>query len=319
MSRVDHRTVTDEETDVRLDRWFRRYFPSLTHGHLEKLLRKGEVRIDGKRVRSNHRLKPGQHIRIPPLSVFNDTEPQRFLSRSEPDPELVQTLINGLLYEDEDVLVINKPAGIATQGGSGVTRHIDGALDALKRGAQERPRLVHRLDKDTAGVLVLARSAKAAADLTHSFRQRDTKKIYWAVVVGCPRVPDGTVEGAVAKHYGSGGERMKIDTKAGKSAVTDFKVISSAADKVSWLELRPREGRTHQLRLHCAGMDTPILGDGKYGGRAAFLTDLPGAKTMHLFARSLSLVIPGKKSLTVNAPIPPHIAETFSYFGFEES
>ncbi|MFL2770944.1 MAG: RluA family pseudouridine synthase [Rhodospirillaceae bacterium] len=318
MSRVEHRTVTDAETDVRLDRWFRRHFPSLNHGRLEKLLRKGDVRVDGKRVRSNYRLKSGQDIRIPPLSVSNDTELQHFSSQSPPDPKLVQMLIEGILYEDKDVLVINKPAGIATQGGSGVTSHIDGALDALKRGAQERPRLVHRLDKDTAGVLVLARSAKAAADLTHAFRQRDTKKIYWAVVVGCPRVPDGTIEGAVAKHYGSGGERMRIDTKTGKSAVTEFKVISSAADKVSWLELQPREGRTHQLRLHCAGMATPILGDGKYGGRAAFLADLPGAKKMHLFARSLNLVISGKKSLTVNAPLPPHIAATFSYFGFEE-
>lgn len=319
MSGVQHRKVADDEADIRLDRWFKRHFPSLKHGRLEKLLRKGEIRVGGKRAKSNLRLEAGLEIRIPPLPAEDEAPRPRSSHQAEPDADLVQSLIDGILYEDQDVLVINKPAGIATQGGSGVTQHIDGALDALKRGAKDRPRLVHRLDKDTAGVLVLGRSAKAAAELTAGFRQRDTEKLYWAIVVGCPEVADGTIEGAVAKHDGPRGEQMKIDAEAGKAAITDFKVISSAAGKVSWLDLRPRTGRTHQLRVHCAGVDTPILGDGKYGGRAAFLADLPGAKTLHLFARSLRLVRPGKRSLVFEAPVPPHMAETFRYFGFEES
>lgn len=319
MSGVQHRTVRDDEGDLRLDRWFKRHFPALTHGRLEKLLRKGQVRVDGKRAKSNLRLEPGQELRIPPLPISDEDPRPRSSHQAEPDRDLVQSLLNGILYEDKDVLVINKPAGVASQGGSGVTQHIDGALDVLKRGASERPKLVHRLDKDTAGVMVLARSAKAAAELTKAFRDRETQKLYWAIVVGCPEVPDGTIEGAVAKSEGPSGEQMKIVADAGKDAITDFKVISSAAGKVSWLDLRPRTGRTHQLRVHCTGIGTAILGDGKYGGRTAFLADLPGAKTLHLFARSIRLSRSGKKALTVTAPIPPHMVETFRYFGFEES
>ena len=316
---VQHRTVTDDEAELRLDRWFKRHFPALSHGRLEKLLRKGHVRVDGRRAKSNQRLEPGQELRIPPLPQSDAVERPRVSRQSEPDRDLVQSLADSILYEDADVLVINKPAGVAVQGGSGVTKHIDGALDALKRGASDRPRLVHRLDKDTAGVLVLGRTTKATAQLTAAFRRHETEKLYWAVVVGRPEVPDGTIEGAVAKVVGVIGERMKIDSNDGKTAITDFRVISSAAGKVSWLDLRPKTGRTHQLRVHCAGIDTPILGDGKYGGRAAFLADLPGAKTLHLLARSIRLSRPGKKDLAVDATLPPHMAETFRYFGFEES
>lgn len=318
MSGVHHRFVAADEADIRLDRWFKRHFPALTHGQLEKMLRKGRVRVDGGRAKSNLRLVPGQEIRVPPMpdSFKNNLRPGR---TSEPDPDLVRQLQNGILYKDDDVLAVNKPAGVAVQGGSGVTTHIDGALDELKFGAKDRPRLVHRLDKDTAGVLLLGRSAKAAAELTKAFRHRKTEKLYWAVVIGCPEVPDGQIEAAVAKSGGPNDERMQVDAEHGKSAITDFKVIASAAGKVSWLDLRPRTGRTHQLRVHCAAIDAPILGDGKYGGRTAFLADLPGAKTLHLFARGIRIPRPSGPPLTVSAPFPPQMAETFSYFGFEES
>ncbi len=282
-------------------------------------MRKGQVRVNGRRAKSNQRLEPGQELRIPPLPASDaDSKPKPSRKR-EPDSHLIKELTKGILYEDEDILVLNKPSGIAVQGGSSVTKHIDGALDALKRGASDRPRLVHRLDKDTAGVLVLGRSAKAAANLTAAFRRRETEKLYWAVVVGQPDVPDGTIEGAVAKSSGPKGERVAIDTEQGKAAVTDFKVISSAGGKVTWLDLRPRTGRTHQLRVHCAGMGMPIVGDGKYGGRAAFLADLPQAKTLHLFARAIRIPLKGRPDLTATAPLPPHMEETFRYFGFEQA
>ena len=316
MTGVQHRDVSSDEDDVRLDRWFKRHFPQLSHGRLEKFLRKGHVRVDGKRAKSNQRLETGQTVRIPPLPA--DDPPAQTPSQ-QIDPDLIKTLQRAVLFKDKDVLVINKPAGLAVQGGSGVTQHVDGALDGLRFDAKERPRLVHRLDKDTAGVLVLARSAKAAAELTQAFRHREAVKVYWAIVIGSPDVPDGQVEAAMAKSVGAKGERVHIDAEEGKRAITDFRVISTAAGKVSWLELKPLTGRTHQLRVHCEAMGTPILGDGKYGGRTAFLADLPQAKTLHLFAREIRLPRDGKADIKVSAPLPPHMLETFSYFGFEES
>ncbi|NKB45646.1 MAG: RluA family pseudouridine synthase [Alphaproteobacteria bacterium] len=318
MSGVHHRSVSADEADIRLDRWFKRHFPALTHGQLEKMLRKGQVRVDGGRAKANFRLVPGQEIRVPPMpdSFKDNPRPGRTM---EPNADLVRQLRDSVLYKDDDVLAINKPAGIAVQGGSGITVHIDGALDEMKFEAKDRPRLVHRLDKDTAGVLLLGRSAKAAAELTKAFRHQETEKLYWAVVIGCPEVPDGQIEAAVAKSGGPDDERMHVDVEHGKSAITDFKVIASAAKKVSWLDLRPRTGRTHQLRVHCAAIDAPILGDGKYGGRTAFLADLPGAKALHLFARGIKIPRASGPPLAVSAPLPPQMAETFKYFGFEES
>ncbi|MDE0801204.1 MAG: RluA family pseudouridine synthase [Rhodospirillaceae bacterium] len=318
MSGVQYKTVSTDEADIRLDRWFKRHFPALSHGQLEKMLRKGQVRLDGSRVKANHRLEAGQKLRIPPVpeSATINPRPGRTM---DPDKNLVRQLRDSILYKDDEVLAINKPAGIAVQGGTGVSVHIDGALDELRFEAKERPRLVHRLDKDTAGVLLLGRTAKAAADLTKAFRHRETEKLYWAVVIGCPDVRDGQIEAAVSKSGSPNDERMHIDADNGKAAITDFKVIASAAGKVSWLDLRPRTGRTHQLRVHCAGIDTPILGDGKYGGRTAFLADLPGAKTLHLFARGIKLPRPVGRPLVVHAPLPPKISDTFKYFGFELS
>jgi len=316
MTGVQHRDVAPDEADLRLDRWFKRHFPQLSHGRLEKFLRKGHVRVDGKRAKSNQRLEAGQTVRVPPLP---DESPAPLVKAQAVDPNLVKTLQESVLFKDKDVLVINKPAGLAVQGGSGVSQHVDGALDALTFEAKERPRLVHRLDKDTAGVLVLARSAKAAAELTKAFRHRETEKIYWAIVIGSPDVPDGQVEAAMAKTDSAKGERVHIDPEDGKRAITDFRLISSAAGKVSWLELKPLTGRTHQLRVHCEAMGTPILGDGKYGGRTAFLADLPEAKALHLFAREIRLPREGKPDIEVSAPLPPHMKETYSYFGFEEA
>jgi len=319
MTGVQRFTVAEEEADLRLDRWFKRHFPYLVHSRLEKLLRKGQIRVNGRRAKSNQRLEPGQELRIPPLPDTDANERPKPSRTYKPDQHLIKELTEAILYEDEDLLVLNKPAGVAVQGGSGVSKHIDGALDALKQGAKERPRLVHRLDKDTAGVLLLARSAKSAADLAERFRHREIEKLYWAVVVGQPGVSDGSLEGAVTKASVKSSERMELAPEQGKTAITDFKVISSAGGRVSWLELRPRTGRTHQLRVHCMAMGTPIVGDGKYGGRTAFLSDLPGAKSLHLFAKALHVPRQTKKDIIVSAPLPQHMKTTFDYLGFEES
>lgn len=317
MSGVTHRTIGAADADLRIDRWFKRHFPSLTHGRLEKLLRTGQIRVDGRRVKSNQRLEEGQEIRIPPLGDAAKTVPKAPAAPvSERDAAELEKRI---LYKDSDMIVLDKPAGLAVQGGSGVTRHLDAMLDGLRFGTSERPRLAHRLDKDTAGVLVLGRTASATAALAEAFRSRETEKIYWAVVVGVPDPPAGTIKSLLAKSGGRGGEKVReqMADADGKMAITDFQTVTRAGDTVAWLELRPRTGRTHQLRVHCAELGTPILGDGKYGGRAAFLPDLKEAKHLHLFARRLKLPKPSGGELDVTAPLPPHMEATFAYFGFE--
>ena len=225
-------------------------------------------------------------------------------------------LDGAILHRDEAVIVLNKPAGLAVQGGTATERHLDGLLDGLRFGNAERPRLVHRLDKDTSGVLVIARTTAAAAFLTRAFRERSTRKIYWAVVGGLPKLRQGRIGLALAKTPGRGGERVRPDTEEGRHAITYYRVIDSAGNQASWLALMPVTGRTHQLRAHCAAIDTPILGDGKYGATAAHLAGLPGSRCLHLHARSLSLPHPLGGNLEVTAPLPPHMRRTWDFFGF---
>jgi 23S rRNA pseudouridine955/2504/2580 synthase len=224
-----------------------------------------------------------------------------------------------VLYRDGSVLVLDKPHGLAVQGGPGIARNLDAMLDALRFGSAERPRLVHRLDRDTSGVLLLGRTPAATAKLAAAFRGREVEKVYWAVVVGQPPGPEGRVDLALAKLGGGPrGERTTAvdDPKEGTRAITDFRTLDSARRRVAWMELRPVTGRTHQLRVHCAeGLGCPILGDGKYGGEAAHHDDLPGQ--LHLHARSLRLPHPEGGVLEAAAPLPPHMKETFAYFGFE--
>ncbi|WP_149536978.1 RluA family pseudouridine synthase [Siccirubricoccus phaeus] len=307
-------TIPEAEADTRLDRWFRRRFPQLTQGALQKMLRSGQIRVDGKRAEANTRLQAGQAIRIPPL-------PEGPAPKAEPKPVSerdARELERMVLYRDESVLVLDKPHGLAVQGGPGIARNLDAMLDALRFDAEERPRLVHRLDRDTSGVLLLARSAAAAAFLAKAFRGRDVEKTYWAVVVPQPEATEGRIDLALAKQGGPRGERTVAvdDPGQGVRAITDFRTLDAAKRRVAWLELKPLTGRTHQLRVHCAeGLGTPILGDGKYGGAAAHLEELPSQ--LHLHARALRLPHPEGGVLEAAAPLPPHMRDTFAYFGFE--
>ncbi len=311
--RVETREVSGDEADIRLDRWFRRHFPDLSHGRLEKLLRTGQVRLDGGRAKAGERLRPGQRIRIPPLG---DSSVARAVRPPVSDAD-ARSLRASVLYHDNDIIAIDKPAGLAAQGGSKTTRHLDAMLDALvdERG-DERPRLVHRLDRDTSGVLVLARTVSAAAWLGSLFRSHQVSKLYWALVVGDPERDEGRIDLALAKQPGPRGEWMVGDTH-GQAAVTDFKLIDRVGRRAAWLALRPLTGRTHQLRVHCAAIGTPIMGDGKYGGAGAYLAGGGFSKALHLHARSLSLPKRGGGVLRLTAPLPAHMAETWRLFGFD--
>jgi 23S rRNA pseudouridine955/2504/2580 synthase len=317
MSGVQTIPVAADDGEIRLDRWFRRHFPGLGHGRLEKLLRTGQVRIDGHRAKAGDRIAPGQLIRVPPLGDLS-TAPAK-TGAAAPRPRDIALIERAVLHVDDDVMVIDKPPGLAVQGGTGTERHLDAMLDALRFGAEERPRLVHRLDRDTSGVLVLARSAAAAAALARAFRDKATHKIYWAVVVGLPKPRRGRIDQALAKLPGPAGERVAPDEEEGKRAVTYYRTVSHAGDKLAWLSLQPITGRTHQLRAHCVTLGTPILGDGKYGGAAAHPAGVPNGRKLHLHARALSLPHPAGGTLEITAPLPAHMKETFAFFGFDES
>ena len=306
--------VAGDETGLRLDRWFKRHFPDVPHGRLEKLLRKGQVRVDGARAKANLRLAAGQTIRVPPLG--ERAAPARKARPQAPAAADVRALQAAVLHRDDALIVLNKPPGLAVQGGSKTHRHIDAMLDALRFGAAERPRLVHRLDKDTSGVLVLARTGAAARALTAAFRRKDVKKLYWALVVGAPRPAAGRIELALAKRGGAGGEKV-VAAEGGKRAVTLYRTVETLGGRLSWLALSPLTGRTHQLRAHCASFGVPILGDGKYGGKAAF-PEGPGiGRGLHLHARAIAVPHPAGGTLRIEAPPPAHIVETFAFLGFD--
>jgi 23S rRNA pseudouridine955/2504/2580 synthase len=316
MSGVETIPVAADDGETRLDRWFKRHYPGLGHGRLEKLLRTGQVRIDGHRAKAGDRVAPGQLIRVPPLGDLSTPPP-----RPGPlalRPRDIAMLQKAVLHIDDDLMVIDKPPGLAVQGGTGTERHLDAMLDALRYG-QERPRLVHRLDRDTSGVLVLARSAAVAATLAKAFRDKATQKIYWAAVVGLPKPRRGRIDQPLAKLPGPAGERVVPDEEDGKRAVTWYRTVSHAGDKLAWLALQPITGRTHQLRAHCVTLGTTILGDGKYGGAAAHPAGVPNARQLHLHARALALPRPGGGRLVVTAPLPLHMRETWAFFGFNES
>lgn|SRR5690606_28917442 len=321
MSRVQHLTVSEQDADQRLDRWFRAHFPGLTHVQLEKLLRKGDIRVDKKRAKAGDRLEAGQIVRIPPLpddlykpaprEKTQDALPQRL---SEADIAEIRGMI---LHMDDDVIVLNKPAGLPTQGGSGQTRHVDGLLAGLRFDYPEKPRLVHRLDKDTSGVLVIGRTRQAAKHLAEAFKQRSTRKIYWALLAGVPKPRQGTISYNLTKIVTANGEKVVVD-RDGQKAITDFSVISMAAQKACWVAFKPLTGRTHQLRVHSAAIGTPIVGDGKYGGSEAFLDGVI-SKKMHLHAREITISHPSGGEITVTAPLDRHMAESWKLLGFHEN
>jgi 23S rRNA pseudouridine955/2504/2580 synthase len=315
MGQVQSIAVAAADAEIRLDRWFKRHFPELSHGKLEQLLRTGQIRLDGKRAAARDRIAAGQIVRVPPLPPASPRPPAaRPAAPAAHDIKMIQSRI---LHRDDDVIVIDKPQGLAVQGGTKTERHLDGLLDALRFGAKERPRLVHRLDKDTSGVLVLARNARAAAALARAFRSKAARKVYWAVVVGVPEPRQGRVDQRLAKLPGRLGERVVPDEE-GKRAITYYRTVSHAGDRVAWLALEPVTGRTHQLRAHCAAIGTPILGDGKYGGAATHVAGVPGNRRLHLHARALAIPHPVGGTLVVMAPLPPHMRETWDFFGFED-
>jgi 23S rRNA pseudouridine955/2504/2580 synthase len=316
MSGVQTISVAADDGEIRLDRWFRRHFPALAHGRLEKLLRTGQIRVDGRRARAGDRLTPGQRVRVPPLGPA--TAPPARGDTPAPRPRDLEMIRRALLHIDDDLIVIDKPPGLAVQGGTNTERHLDALLDGLRFDAAERPRLVHRLDRDTSGVLVLARSAAIAAKLAAAFRGKAVRKIYWAAVVGVPKPRRGRIDQPLAKLGGARAERVTADDEEGKRAVTYYRTVAHAGDRVAWLALQPVTGRTHQLRAHCVALGTPILGDGKYGGAAAHPSGVPQPRKLHLHARALSLPHPHGGTLTVTAPLPAHMKETWAFFGFAE-
>jgi 23S rRNA pseudouridine955/2504/2580 synthase len=317
MSGVEIRKVASGEAGMRLDRWFRLHFPELGHGRLQKLLRTGQVRIDGRRSKAGARLEAGAEIRIPPLGSTPPPPPPHKTEPAMPSDADAAFMRSLVLYRDDYVIALDKPPGLAVQGGTGTRRHVDGMLEALRFDGPEPPRLVHRLDRDTSGVLLLARSRASAAALGKAFRSREARKLYWAIVVGAPEPRSGRIDLPVAKLPGRAGEKMAVDEE-GQRAATLYSVMESAGRRLAWVALSPQTGRTHQLRVHCAAMGWPILGDGKYGGQAAFIAGQGLSRKLHLHARSLALPHPATGApLIVRAPLPAHMKGTWDFFGFD--
>lgn len=316
MSGVEIVEVAEGDAGQRLDRWLKRRFPDVPQSHFQKWLRTGQVRVDGKRVKASLRLETGQAVRLPPVVAAPKTaEPRRAPAAPKVTAEEADELRARVIHRDAEVIAIDKPAGLAVQGGTGTIRHLDGMLDALRFDG-ERPRLVHRLDRDTAGVLLLARTARAAARLTEAFRTRAIRKLYWAAVVGVPAQSSGRIGLALSKQPGRDGEKMEADDE-GKWAETLYRVADRVARHAAWLIMEPLTGRTHQLRAHCQALGTPIIGDGKYGGAGAFLEGEGFGRGLHLCARHLRFPHPDGRVLTLSAALPPHMQATWDFLGFD--
>ncbi len=329
-------SIGEDESGMRLDRWLHRRFPDVSNSHLMRIVRKGEVRVSGKRADVSTRLTTGENVRVPPLRITPQEGPA--VKRANPgDAEAIRAMI---LFEDRDVLVLNKPYGLAVQGGSGTKRHIDGMLEALADRQGNRPVLVHRLDRDTSGVLMIAKSRKIAAELGEIFRSRQAKKIYWALVEGVPKPAQGRISMFLAKGEGMGDargqgraelERMRVAKHGDPDAqhsLTLYAVVDKVSPRLAWLSMRPVTGRTHQLRAHCEAIGHPIVGDPKYNrkppndpARSDPLRAVPPGlePKLHLLARRLILPHPRGGVIDVTAPLPEHMKKSFAMFGFDES
>lgn len=306
--------ISAEDDGIRLDRWFRRNMPEASYNQVSRWARTGQLRLDGARVQPGDHLQEGQTLRIPPVEpVAALATPKAPRQLSPEEVEFARSLV---IYSDEDAIVINKPPGLATQGGTKTTVHVDGLLDALRFENDRRPHLVHRLDKDTSGVLLLARGPRAAAFFGKCFASRQTRKIYWAVTVGTPPEADFVIDLPLAKQPGTGGEKMHVDRKNGLPARTRLRLIDRAVKKAAFVELQPFTGRTHQLRAHMTAIGTPIAGDGKYGAKEAFLTGGISRK-LHLHARRLVIDLPSGGKLDIKADLPVHFLDTLGMLGFD--
>ncbi len=308
-------TIGKDDDDIRLDRWFKRNLPQIGFAMVSRWARTGQIRVDGKRAKPEDRLKAGQVLRVPPGGESGKRGPRKREELSEEDIQRAEAM---LITQDKAAIALNKPPGLATQGGTGMKDHVDRLLDAFAGEDDPRPRLVHRLDKDTSGVLLTARTPGSAAFFSKRFSGRSAKKIYWALVVGVPEVQDGVIEAPLAKQPGTGGEKMHVDKQSGQPAKTRYRVVDRAGNRAAWVELQPFTGRTHQLRVHMAAIGHPIVGDGKYGGQDAFLTGSISRK-MHLHARRLIIDHPDGVPLDVMAELPEHFAASMEQLGFDEN
>jgi 23S rRNA pseudouridine955/2504/2580 synthase len=309
-------TVGEDDDGIRLDRWFKRHLPDTSFNTVSRWARTGQLRIDGKKATPGDRLETGQTLRVPPpeAAPVQSARPVRQVVPLTTDEQaFVQDMV---IHTTPDAFVLNKPPGLATQGGTKTNQHLDRLLDGLADQEGNRPKLVHRLDKDTSGVLLVARSARAAAFFSKSFSGRTARKVYWALVVGVPSAEEGLIDLPLAKQPGTGGEKMHVDEEEGQPARTRWRMVDRAGNRAAWLELQPLTGRTHQLRAHMAALGHPIVGDAKYGGAEAFLTGGISRK-MHLHARRLRIDAPNKQVIDVSAELPSHIAESLNTLGFE--
>ncbi len=309
-------TVAPDDDGVRLDRWFKRHLPQIGFATISRWARTGQIRVDGKRADPADRVLTGQVVRVPPGGDAPAIKGQR--ERKPLTPEQREMALDMVIRTTPSAFVLNKPPGLATQGGSGTFEHVDGLLDALAQESDPRPRLVHRLDKDTSGVLLIARTPGSAAQFSKHFSGRSARKVYWALVIGVPQIEDGLIELPLGKQPGSGGEKMMVDeSEHGQTARTRYRVIDHAGNRASWVELQPLTGRTHQLRVHMAAIGHPIVGDGKYGGPDSFLSGSISRK-MHLHARRLVIPAPGGDTIDVTADLPDHFAASMVSLGFNE-
>ncbi|MGX7951834.1 RluA family pseudouridine synthase [Tsuneonella sp. HG249] len=307
-------TVAPDDDDIRLDRWFKRHLPQVGFATVSRWARTGQIRVDGKRAKPEDRLAAGQVLRVPPGGDLPKTKTAK--PRAELSDDQIAEAEAMVLTKTDAAIVLNKPPGLATQGGTKTHSHVDGLLDAF--GQDPRPRLVHRLDKDTSGVLLIARTPGSAAFFSKRFSGRSAKKVYWALVAGVPDVAHGMIEAPLAKQPGTGGEKMHVDEENGQPAKTRYRMVERAGNAAAWVELEPLTGRTHQLRAHMAAIGHPIVGDGKYGGHDAFLTGSISRK-MHLHARRLIIDHPDGQKLDVTAPLPEHFAASMVQLGFDEN
>ena len=308
-------TVTDDDDGIRLDRWFKRHAPDISFNIVSRWSRTGQLRVNGQRTAPGDRIEAGQTILFPSADAMPErtARPER---KREPltteEAELVRDMV---IYEDPSAFVLNKPPGLATQGGTKTHHHLDKLLDGLADDAGNRPKLVHRLDKDTSGALLVAKTARSAGHFAKSFSGRTARKVYWALVVGVPSLDEGLIDAPLAKQPGTGGEKMHVDEENGLPARTRWRVIDRAGNRAAWVELQPLTGRTHQLRAHMAAIGHPIVGDAKYGGPEAFLTGGISRK-LHLHARRIRIDAPDGV-IDVTAELPPHISESLGTLGFE--
>ncbi len=316
-TKVQTVTVTADENNMRIDRFLEHRFPGLSFSHIQRIVRKGELRVNGKRADSKDRLEEGQSVRVPPLKL---DAPKGGGELSEAASKTRDALREMILFEDDDLMVLNKPAGLAVQGGSGLSQHVDRMLETMRDAKGQRPRLVHRLDRETAGCLLVAKTRFAASALTGAFRHRSARKIYWALVAGVPKPKQGRISTYLAKEESEEDSIMRVAAHGDEGAahaVTYYAVVEASAQKLAWVSLKPVTGRTHQLRAHMAHIDHAIVGDPKYFNKENW--EFPGGiqKRLHLLARRIVIPHPRGGFIDVTAPLPPHMLQSWNLLGLE--